>query len=578
VRIDIDNRQRDVALDVEQLARLFRRCLEMLGLGRAELSVVLCGEREMARLNRERMGSDGPTDVLSFPQLELQPARLRSQVTEALRHLPEGEALAIGDVVLCPAVILAQAPPDPWSAAPASLHGGAEPGSEADQASQLVGVCPDPPGPESQLHLVAVHGMLHLLGHDHATLEQARAMATEQARLLEATFDLTLLSDEDPSAEDEAGDPAAAAEEDELGEDESEPAEDWDEVEVEEYGEDEDLDLEHGDAGDDELDRDDEEDGRDEEPLAARQRVRVAAGAVGAMETPEGFRSGFVALVGRPNVGKSTLMNTLVGTKVSITSPKPQTTRNRILGIYTDERAQVLFIDTPGLHQARDAFNRRLVAAAIESLAEADIVCYMIEPPAEVGPQEQFVLEQIREVQTPVYLLINKVDTVAKGSLLPLIERFSQLGSWEEIFPISALDGTNLSPLMDALVARLPEGPALFPSDQLTDRTERFIVQERIREQILRQTRQEVPYSTAVAVEQWEETPGLLKIAALIHVERQNQKGIVIGRGGSMLKAIGTAARKDLEAFFGCKVFLQLHVVVSENWRQRESFLREQHL
>jgi GTP-binding protein Era len=497
--IDIDNRQDAVAVDLEELAGLFRRCLESLGLERAELSIVLAEEAEMTRLNRDRMGVDRPTDVLAFPQLEFAPERFEAQLRQELARLPEAGELALGDVVLCPEVILAQAPADPWSVR--------EP-ADADPGSALVGRCPEPPGPESQFHLVAVHGLLHLLGHDHAELGQARAMAAEQERLLELVFGATVLSEPDL--------------------DEAKPG-------------------------------------------------VVSASAQGPAEG-SGFRAGYVALIGRPNVGKSTLMNAMVGAKVSITSPKPQTTRNRIVGILTDERAQVLFIDTPGLHQARDRFNRRLVAAALESLADADLVCLMIEPSATPGPESLFVLEVLRGVHAPKLLLINKLDKVPKQAVLPVIDEYRKLAEWEEIFPISALDGTNLGPLLEAIVARLPEGPALYPADQLTDQSERFLVAETVREKVLDFAHKEVPYATALVVDRWEETPGLLRMAATIHVERPSQKAILIGRGGSMLKRIGTAARKDLERFFACKIYLELHVSVSERWRQSEPFLRSQNL
>jgi GTPase len=498
--IDIDDRQDDVPIDVEELANLYRNCLEALGLDRVELSVVLADEAEMTRLNQEQMGGEGPTDVLSFPQVELDPSSREAQLRQELDRLPPDGELALGDIVLCPKVILAQAPADPWSVREEA---------DLDPTAALVGRCPEPPGPESQLHLVAVHGLLHLLGHDHAELEQAKAMAAEQDRLLEAVFECTLLGDDDETEGASSGSLSPDA-------------------------------------------------------------LTPGAG--------PGFRAGYVALVGRPNVGKSTLMNALVGEKISITSPKPQTTRNRIVGILTDDRAQVLFIDTPGLHLARDSFNRRLVATALESLAEADVICSMIEPPAHLGPEEQFVLEALAQVQKPKFLLINKVDKVSKESVLPIIEEYRKRGAWDEIFPISALDGTNLEPLLEALVERLPESPPLYPVDELTDQTERFVAAETVREKVLLLARQEVPYATAVSVERWEETPELLRIGATIHVERPSQKGILIGRGGSMLKRIGTAAREDLERFFGCKVYLELHVTVSERWRESEPFLRSQNL
>lgn len=542
--IDIDDRQETTEVDVEQLAALYRGALEALGLERVELSVVLVDEAEMARLNSERMGKDGPTDVLAFPQLELQVEDLASQMERELKRVPADGDLALGDIVLCPSVILAQAPTDPWSSPPEA----------EDEPSALVGRCPEPPGPESQFHLVAVHGLLHLLGHDHATLEQARAMAEEQERILEVAFEFTLLAE----GEGEGGEEGPEDEASQFDEDPT-PVRP--------------LEVSLG------REAPDSAEAPGMRPSSAVQGEKPDEGEPAAMmSSPEGFRAGYVAIVGRPNVGKSTLMNTLVGEKISITSNKPQTTRNRIVGIYTDARAQVLFIDTPGLHRARDAFNQRLVDAAMASLEDADLICTMIEPPAKVGPDEELLLESLRGVATPKLLLINKVDKIAKERLLPIIEDFTKRGDWSEVIPISALDGTNLAPLMEAIISRLPVGPALYPDDQLTDQTERFIAAETVREKILECARQEVPYAATVVVEGWEEKPDILRIAATIHVERPSQKVILIGRGGEMLKRIGTAARKDLERFFGSKVYLELHVVVSERWREDESFLRSQNL
>lgn len=303
-------------------------------------------------------------------------------------------------------------------------------------------------------------------------------------------------------------------------------------------------------------------------------------------------RSGFCAIIGRPNVGKSTLLNRVLGEKLSIVSPKPQTTRNRVLGVLTRPDLQVAFLDTPGIHRARGGLNRFMVEQALGALPEVDCVLYLIEPgivrdPAvpsgirvEIGEVNQFIVEKLRESGKPVVLGINKVDTVPKHELLPVIEAWKDALPFAAIYPVSALRGEGIDGLVDLIGQQLPEGPQLFPPDVYTDVAERFLVSEYVREQILRSTHQEVPYSTAVAVESFDETEreregrGLVRIFARIYVERDSQKAIIIGRRGEMLKKIGTAARLEIERLLGCKVFLSLEVTVEPRWSEREDALR----
>jgi GTP-binding protein Era len=289
-------------------------------------------------------------------------------------------------------------------------------------------------------------------------------------------------------------------------------------------------------------------------------------------EFPEhgpGFRSGFVPLIGRSNVGKSTLLNRLVGQKVSIVSPVSQTTRNRIQAILTvPRRGQVVFLDTPGIHKPQYRMNRRMVALALESLAGTDLILFMIDAAAGRGPGDDFVLERLKEVSVPVLLLLNKVDRIRKEKLLPLIDGFRGEERFAHIIPLSAADGTQCDVLLERVLDLLPEGPPLFPADSLTDRPERFLAAEIVREQLLLRTREEVPHALAVRIESYREDPGIVRIEAAILVERESHKGIVIGRGGRMLKEAGTAARLELEGLLATRVFLRLFVQVERGWRQ----------
>ncbi|MFQ5789501.1 MAG: GTPase Era [Acidobacteriota bacterium] len=286
-------------------------------------------------------------------------------------------------------------------------------------------------------------------------------------------------------------------------------------------------------------------------------------------------RSGFVSVVGRPNVGKSTLINRIVGRKVAIVTAKPQTTRNRILAIAKTQGGQIIFFDTPGIHRPQHQMNRFMVEAALSSLTRVDLVLLMVDITQAFGKGDQRVLELVQKAKTPVFLTINKVDRVEKPSILSVIDDYRKRHDFAEIIPLSALKGDNVDRLVRLLEKYLPEGPPLFPEDALTDLPERFFVGELVREKILLYTREEIPYSTAVRVECWEDKEDLTRIEASILVERQSQKGILVGRGGSMLKKIGSAARTDIERFLGTRVYLGLHVIVRQRWREDRQLLAE---
>lgn len=286
------------------------------------------------------------------------------------------------------------------------------------------------------------------------------------------------------------------------------------------------------------------------------------------------LKAGTVALVGRPNAGKSTLMNRLLGEKVAIVSDKPQTTRHRLVGILSDSRGQIVFYDTPGMHKPLYRLNRQMVDAANDALNEADVVCLLVDASASFGRGDSYMLDLVVQAQGPKLVLLNKVDRMQKERLLPEIERYADTEAFDEIVPISALTGDGVDLLPDLLFDRLPEGPPLYDPDLLTIHPERFLVAERIREKVLHETREEIPYTTAVAIDQWEEDDdGLISIYATILVEKEGQKGIVIGRGGRMIKKIGTAARKDLEDFLDAKVYLDLNVKTEPRWREDQRVL-----
>jgi GTP-binding protein Era len=289
-------------------------------------------------------------------------------------------------------------------------------------------------------------------------------------------------------------------------------------------------------------------------------------------------RSGFVAIVGRPNVGKSTLLNRLLGQKVAIVSPKPQTTRNRITGILTLPDAQVVFVDTPGLHQPRGKLGEFMMATAAQALEEVDGVVFVAEATAAPGALDEAALARLLPVKAPVLLALNKIDLLPdKRQLLPLLEAYAARYPFRELIPLSATGGSGVDRLRGTILALLPPGPAFYPADQLTDQPETFFVAETIREKVFCSTRQEIPYATAVRVEELveREGSGRLYIRAVVFVEQPSQKAIVIGEGGAMLKRIGQAARRELETFFGVPVYLDLWVQVRRHWRRDEAALRE---
>lgn len=287
-------------------------------------------------------------------------------------------------------------------------------------------------------------------------------------------------------------------------------------------------------------------------------------------------RSGFVSFLGRPNAGKSTLLNRLVGTKLAIVSDKPQTTRTRILGVKPHADGQLVFVDTPGVHRPLHRMNVRMVDAAVQAARDVDVVALVVDASERTGAGTKYLLDLLEQTRGPVVLVLNKVDVVAKPALLPLIDWFRQQREFTDIVPVSALTGDGVDALEQILIAHLPEGEPLFPDDYLTDQPERTLAAEMVREQLLTHTRDELPFSTAVVVDQFEEPEqegGLIKIYCTILVETASQKPIVIGRGGDMIKTIGTAARHELEKFFEARVFLDLHVKVKADWREDERVL-----
>jgi GTP-binding protein Era len=292
------------------------------------------------------------------------------------------------------------------------------------------------------------------------------------------------------------------------------------------------------------------------------------------------MKAGFVSLIGRPNAGKSTLLNRLVGTKLAIVSDKPQTTRNRILGVknYTD--AQVVFLDTPGIHRPLHRMNVRMVDAAVDTIREVDVLGLVVDVTEPLGKGDRFVLDLVKNATAPVFLILNKIDLIRKTRLLPIMQQYSELGRFAEIIPVSAGTGDNVDRLERAILDRLPESEALYPPDYLTDQPERFFAAEIVREKLLQFTRAEIPFSTAVVIDRFEEpeegaTRGLLKLYCTIVVDRESQKPIVVGRGGEMIKRIGIAAREDLEKFFDTRVFLDLHVRVKSEWREDDGVLND---
>ncbi len=290
--------------------------------------------------------------------------------------------------------------------------------------------------------------------------------------------------------------------------------------------------------------------------------------------SPPRFVSGFVSILGRPNVGKSTLLNALIGTKVAIVADKPQTTRTAIQGVLTLPQAQIVFLDTPGIHRARSSFNRRMMDSVREALSERDLLLYVAAANEPFTAAEADALKLVRNSGAPVFLVLNKIDTVKdKSALLPLLDKYRAAHDFAEYHPISARKSEGLDGLRSAILARLPEGPAYFPPDHITDQPERFLATELIREKIILETREEVPHSVAVLVDVWEENPTITRIFASIYVEKDGQKGILIGAKGAMLKQIGTRAREEMERLFGKKIYLELHVKTRRDWRESKAFL-----
>ena len=293
--------------------------------------------------------------------------------------------------------------------------------------------------------------------------------------------------------------------------------------------------------------------------------------------TEKNFVSGFVSIIGRPNVGKSTFLNYVIGQKIAIMSNKPQTTRTKIQGDYTSEHSQIIFIDTPGIHKPKHKLGDFMMKVAQNTLKEVDVILFMVNVTEKFGSGEKFILEKLQNVEAPVFLVLNKIDQTAKEEILQVIAQYKDRYSFAEIVPISALTGKNIDTLLKQIEKYMPEGPMYYPSDQVTDHPERFIVSELIREKVLHLTREEIPHSIAVMVEKisTENEGRSVHIHATIIVERDSQKGIVIGKQGKMLKEVGTRARKDIENLFGSKVFLELWVRVEKNWRDKASYLRE---
>jgi GTP-binding protein Era len=285
-------------------------------------------------------------------------------------------------------------------------------------------------------------------------------------------------------------------------------------------------------------------------------------------------KSGFVSLIGRPNSGKSTLLNALVGQKVAIVADKPQTTRTSIQGVLTLPEAQVIFVDTPGIHKGDSPLNKRLMDTVRASVEDRDLLLFVADVSRRFGEEERQAIDLARKAAAPVILVLNKIDLVRdKSVLLPLIEQYKSIFDFADYVPVSAIRRNGLDDLLKVVVERLPEGPAYFPEDHVTDQPERFLAAELIREKTLLATREEVPHAVAVKVDRWEETPKITRIFATIFVEREGQKPIVIGAGGAMLKRIGTEARREMERLFGVRIYLDLHVRVQPDWRQTRAFL-----
>lgn len=294
------------------------------------------------------------------------------------------------------------------------------------------------------------------------------------------------------------------------------------------------------------------------------------------MKETSQFKSGFVTLIGRPNVGKSTLLNHIVGQKITIISDKAQTTRNKIQGIYTTDTEQIVFIDTPGIHKPKHRLGKFMVDSAIGTIGGVDVVLFLINVTEKIGPGDRFIMDKLQSIQTPVFLVLNQIDQILPDELPDIIASYTSEGNFAEVIPISALQGNNVSELLNHVVSYLPEGPQFYPDEQVSDHPEYFIVSELIREKVLHLTREEIPHSVAVVTEQIDrDTDGKVQVNAMIIVERKSQKGIIIGKGGKMIKDIGIRARKDIERLLGDDIHLELWVKVQRDWREKPARLNE---
>lgn len=293
--------------------------------------------------------------------------------------------------------------------------------------------------------------------------------------------------------------------------------------------------------------------------------------------TTNQFKSGFISIIGRPNVGKSTFLNRVIGQKIAIMSDKPQTTRNKVQGVLTTDESQLIFIDTPGIHKPKHKLGDFMMKTATNTLKEVDLVLFMINAEEGYGAGDEFIIEKLNDIETPVFLVINKIDRIHPDKLMELIVQYKEKLAFAEIVPISALEGNNVDRLLSEITKRLPEGPQYYPADQVTDHPERFIVAELIREKVLHLTREEVPHSIAVVIDKIAKRDGkeMIDVMATIVVERDSQKGIVIGKRGALLKEVGQRSREDIERLLGSKVFLELWVKVQKDWRNKASSLRD---
>ncbi|MFJ7746218.1 GTPase Era [Peribacillus sp. NPDC097295] len=291
----------------------------------------------------------------------------------------------------------------------------------------------------------------------------------------------------------------------------------------------------------------------------------------------KGYKSGFISIIGRPNVGKSTFLNRVIGQKIAIMSDKPQTTRNKVQGVLTQNDSQMIFIDTPGIHKPKHKLGDFMMKVATNTLKEVDLILFMINAEEGYGRGDEFIIEKLQSVKTPVFLVVNKIDTMHPDDLLPIIEKYQKLYPFAAVVPISALEGNNVDTLLAQIKEHLPEGPQFYPADQVTDHPERFIISELVREKVLHLTREEIPHSVAVVIDSIKkmDNSDTINVMATIIVERDSQKGIVIGKQGKMLKEVGSRARIDIENLLGSKVFLELWVKVQKDWRNKASQLRD---